>query len=241
MDPVSAIGLAASSLQLASFAFTAALRSIKLVKDLKDVPAKLRICLADAEKSIHRLSDLQSMLTDPNSKLHQILSTAQILRLKTVVQDGHDATEALHKKLQALLPLPRRPQAATRSRDRFISAWKSVVSLGMEKEVEDAIRRIQRLSDEISRELQVISLESQVNIRQHIDSVSRREHELTRAELQSLRYAVLPVMTGQTRTMCVIDQTVAIRLSDTDKSDLTRHLCEALMNHPSALRESCDI
>ena len=236
MDPVSAIGLAASSLQLASLVFTVALKSIQIVKDFKDVPARLRICLLDAENSIRRLSDLQSMLANPDSKLYKVLNQIQIDRLKTVAQDGHDATEELHKKLQALVP----PQAAPSSRDRVKAAWKSVVSLGSEKEIEGTIRRIQRLNDEISREIELLNLESQADLRQHIDSLSRREHEATRAELKSLRDAILPVMTGQTGIMSSANQAVAVRLSDTDKADLAKYLCGALMNHPSALKESVE-
>ncbi|OIW33342.1 hypothetical protein CONLIGDRAFT_171939 [Coniochaeta ligniaria NRRL 30616] len=236
MDPVSAIGLAASSLQLASFVFTAALKSIRLVKDLKDVPARLRVCLADAENSVHRLWNLQSMLADPNSKLGSLLTQSQRCRFESVVRDGHDATEALHKNLGSLFP----QQTVSSSRDRVKAAWKNVVSLGMEKEVEDAAKRIQRLNDEIAREFHIINLGSHVDLRMYIDTVYRREQEVTRAELQSLRDAVLPVITGQSQTMSVTDQTVAIRLSDTDKSDLARQLCEALLSHPSALRQSCD-
>lgn len=237
MDPVSAVGLAASSLQLASFVFTAALRSIRVVKDLKDVPTRLRGCLADTENSVRRLSNLQSTLTDPNSKLRSVLNQSQLSNLESVVRDGHDATEALHRKLESLFP----QQTASSSRHRVKAVWKNVVSLGMEKEVEDAARRIQRLNDEIARELQIADLESQVDLPLHMEAVFRREHEVTRAELRSLRDAVLPVMTGRTQTIAATDQTaVAARLSDTDKSELVGQLCQALMSSHSALEQSCD-
>jgi hypothetical protein len=164
------------------------------------------------------------------------LNQSQLSRLETVVRDGHDATDALHKKLASLFPRG----TVLSSRDRVKAAWKNVVSLSMEKEAEDAIKRIQRLNDEITRELQIVNIESQVHLREHIDAVYRREQEVTRAELQSLRDAVLPVMTGESQTMSVSDQAVAVRLSEVDKSDLARQLCEALISHPSALRQSCD-
>lgn len=85
MDPVSAVGIAASSLQLASVVFITALKPIQLVKDLKAMPERLSNPLADAEKSIDRLLSVQSMLDDPSSKVASILDKTQISRLKVAV------------------------------------------------------------------------------------------------------------------------------------------------------------
>lgn len=108
----------------------------------------------------------------------------------------------------------------------------------MEKEVEDAVKRFQSSNDEICLQLQILDLESQFDRQQDIESLLRREKDDTRAEIQSIRDAILPIMTGQSQTMSIIKRAVVVRLSDADKSDITRQVCEALIAHPSALKKS---
>lgn len=258
MDPITAIGAAASSLQLAGFVFQTTLQTIQFVKDLRDVPAKLKVTLADVAKSLEGLSYLQSELTKPSSKVLSLLDSSQVLRLTTVVENGHTATSVLHARLESVFG----QQTASAKHSRLKAAWRSIVSLKMEKEVEEALKRIQRLNEEITRQVQIIQLECHADarlsagyavevldgrlttesemIREHISAALQKERGVSEAEMRSIRDALLSFTTGERHPTSATDQAIILKLSKSDMATLSQQMCEALVSYPGALSQSCE-
>lgn len=261
MDPVTAIGLAASSIQLAEFGVHVLLGIIKVAKDLKDLPKRLKELLDDVKKSIQRTCSLRDSLQDPASTFAKGITSDQATSLRTVVEDGYQAALALQKKLDR--------RFGSSPAGKLSRAWRAIVSLDMEKDVEERMRRIIRLNDEITRQLQVASLESQVHhagtiadansflgskidqlhlqledqqetVQSHFDDGLRREHVVTRNEIHSLRDTILQIMTTERQQLPPDTQALALTLSDEDRAKLAKEVCIALATYPSDLRDSYD-
>ncbi|KAK3317661.1 hypothetical protein B0T19DRAFT_295517 [Cercophora scortea] len=161
MDPVSVIGVAAASLQFAETIFKATLKSIEFVKDLHDIPEILRQQLGDTEKTVQRLSNIRAAIDASGSHLNTRLSESQAVVLRSVLEEGSSAASQLCDQLK---PLVGQQQAQPGRRQRLETLWKKVGSVRMKDEVERSIQRIQRLNDEINREMQRTGLEFQAEM-----------------------------------------------------------------------------
>ncbi|KAK3689429.1 hypothetical protein B0T22DRAFT_513844 [Podospora appendiculata] len=160
MDPISAIGVAAASLQLADAIFKATLKSIGFVKDLRDIPDVLRQQLGDTEKTIRRFANLRT-IDSSGSHLHLRLSDSQAATLRSVLEEGSSAASQLCDQLK---PLVGEQEAQPGRRQRLETLWKKFGSVRMKDDAARSIQRIQRLNDEINREMQCTGLEFQAEM-----------------------------------------------------------------------------
>ena len=153
MDPLSVIGLAAGAVQFADVGGRGFLGLIELLKRLKDTPKRMTELFQDVDKSIQRIYALRSAMQQPTS-LFMNLSNQQIQRMTSIVEDAHQATVDLQLGLE---PLFRKPLVSWDSWPK--RAWRSVVSIHMERSVAEKINRIQRLNVEIMGEMQLFDLD----------------------------------------------------------------------------------
>ena len=159
MDPISAVGIAAAALRSASVAAKGVLGAIGLLKSLKETPVRLTELLCDTDKSVTRIIHLQQILQDPESVLVQRLSSSQHSALATIVNDACQTTVILQETLEPLF----RNQIA-QSQGVTKKLWRSVVSVKMERGLENQLERIQRLNNQIMRELQLSGLDIQIEL-----------------------------------------------------------------------------
>lgn len=158
MDPISAVGIAAASLQFAGVAAKGILGAIGFLKSLKEAPVRLTELLCDTEKSVARIIHLQQTLQDPKSALVQRLSHSQHAALATIVNDACQTTISLQEMLG---PLFRTQNAQSQNVTKL---WRSVVSVKMGRDIENKIEKIQRLNNQIMRELQLSGLDIQIQL-----------------------------------------------------------------------------
>lgn len=162
MDPVSAVGIAAASAQFAGVAGKRVLRGIGLLKGLKGTPTRLSALLSDIDKSITRIHHLQGLLDDDQSNLTRLLSPEQVATLRGAVGDAHNATTELQLVLDPLFG----PQnnIGTGLRGSAKRLWRDVISVKVEKEIEENIDKVRRMNDEVLRELQLGGLDLETSI-----------------------------------------------------------------------------
>ena len=151
-DPISIIGGLAAGIQLVSMAAQALLATIKLVRDLKDVPEKLALLLGEVEDSISRLC--QSV--NAGSKIFQNLDNPQLNRLS---RSAAALFPAMQEISDILMPLVYRSNGKGAS---IRSLWQSFVSLNIERKLSQKLERLNGLNIEMIRELGIIGLEVQV-------------------------------------------------------------------------------
>ncbi|KAL9096632.1 MAG: hypothetical protein Q9165_001119 [Trypethelium subeluteriae] len=150
-DPLSIIGGLTAGMQLVSTAAQALLATIKLVKDLKDVPERLSLLLGEVEGSICRLCNS----CNADSTILQNLDISQRERLSRSASILYPALQEIR---DMLMPLMSRSQGKRSVR----GLWKSLVSLKVEKELTDKLQRLNRLNMEMIQELGMVGLEVQV-------------------------------------------------------------------------------
>jgi hypothetical protein len=158
MDPISAVGIAAASLQFAGVAAKGILDTIGFLKSLKEAPVRLTELLCDTDKSVARIIHLQQTLQDPESALVQRLSHSQHAALATIVNDACQTTISLQEMLG---PLFRTQNAQSQNVTKL---WRSVVSVKMGRGIENKLEKIQRLNNQIMRELQLSGLDIQIQL-----------------------------------------------------------------------------
>jgi hypothetical protein len=159
MDPASAVGIAGVSLQFAVVAAQGVLGGIGFLRSLRKTPARLTELLRDVDRSVARIIHLQQTLQDPDSGPVRRLSDGQLLALRATVDDAYQATVSLQAALE---PLFGNQNAQTQSRTKKI--WSSVVSVKMERDIEEKLQKIQRYNDQIMRELQLSGLDIQIQL-----------------------------------------------------------------------------
>ncbi|KAK3351162.1 hypothetical protein B0H65DRAFT_109092 [Neurospora tetraspora] len=152
MDPITGIGLVAALLQLAGLGIKGVLQWIRLLKDLKETPAKLTELLNDTENAILRVVELEDMLQSPTSALAKLLTQQQLTSLWNTIADVRRATDALRLDLE---PLYGHLQTSTLSTPRsgVRKLWKSVVGLAKERIIQEHLRKIQRYNNELTKQL----------------------------------------------------------------------------------------
>jgi len=180
MDPVSALGVAATTLQFAEVAGKALFTTIRLMKDLRDVPIRLKSLFDDVEKAVQRIGYLHQSLQDPTSKFATTLPELQLKLLRSLVDDGRLAIADLYQKLERVVG----PQAQAGA--RLKKAWRAAVSVKLEADIERDLERIQRVNNDLTRQLQIATLELQADVVPSVGNLSQTTEAL-RVELEKLR------------------------------------------------------
>ncbi|CAI4212300.1 unnamed protein product [Parascedosporium putredinis] len=103
MDPASALGVAAASVQLSGVAAIAVLRGIGILKTFKETPANLAELLIDVERSILSTLNLRNQLMNPASNLRQRLPSGQHQALHDALDETYEATLGLQEIIEPLL------------------------------------------------------------------------------------------------------------------------------------------
>lgn len=164
MDPVTAVGVASAVVQFIDVAARALLKTIRLVRGLRDVPSHISLLLADVDRSTVRISYASTAMLKPGSKLLNRLSTDQFSRLSLWAQQVRLAMEDLHR---ALTPLCEDQQSSpsysfTRKGKAAVQrVWTAVVSIVKQEEIARMVSRVDKLNLELMRELEFIALEIQ--------------------------------------------------------------------------------
>jgi hypothetical protein len=159
VDPASVIGIAAASLQFTAVTVRGVLGGIGFLKSLKGTPVRLTELLYDVDKSIVQIVHLRQTLQDPDSGPVRKLGPSQLQALRATVDDGYQATVSLQATLE---PLFGSQNAQTQIRTRRI--WKSVVSVKIEREIEEKLEKIQWHNNEITRGIQLSGLDAQMQL-----------------------------------------------------------------------------
>lgn len=151
MDPVSAIGVAASAVQFADFGVRMLLESLQLLKALKNAPQRIEELLNDLDGSIQRIDTFQAAMRQTSSSMFSSLNAPQIHRIEQKLGAAYEAMAELQASLTSL--------AMRHKGSRSKRAWGSVVSVAMEKAIVNRMRRIERLDKEVMAELELAGLE----------------------------------------------------------------------------------
>ncbi|KAH7325720.1 hypothetical protein B0I35DRAFT_117345 [Stachybotrys elegans] len=162
MDPVTALGAVAATIQLTEFSLKVIFTTIKFLKDLESQPHRVGELLGDIEKSVSRMVSLQASLKDGNSKLPQRLTPDQVIALDTSIDDGLKAAGSLTSLLSPVF----KEQKAHSKRKLM---WKMVISKTLESEIEEHLTKIQRHNDLIMNELQRSGLDIHLQIADTLD------------------------------------------------------------------------
>lgn len=158
MDPVSALGVAAASVQLSGVAAITVLRGIGILKTFKETPANLAELLIDVERSIPSTLNLRNQLMNPASDLRQRLPSGQHQALYDALDDTYEATLGLQEIMEPLLA----DSSVVSSRRKRV--WRTMVSIKKEKEIKKKLERVQWLNGQVMKELQITSLHLQADL-----------------------------------------------------------------------------
>jgi hypothetical protein len=169
-DPLSIFGAAAAATQLVA---TILLESIRLAKDLKDVPNKLALTLYDVERSTTQFQHMCGVVLQPGSNVFAQLDPAMLGGLVNTTTELRQAMKEVQSILQPLVDTnPSRTKP-------FQRLWRSIMSLVKEKDVEEKLRRIDRLNLEVIQQLAITGLDLQATSISKIElstSVTRAGH-----------------------------------------------------------------
>ena len=224
-DPLSCIGGLAAGIQLLSTASRALLATIKLVRDLKEIPEKLALLLSEVEDSISRLS--QSC--NAGSSIIQNLDHPQVNRVSRSASALYQAMQEIYNILVPLVYKGKGKGASIRG------LWQSFMSLKVERKLSQKLERLNGLNIAMIRELGMIGLEVQVttnalvvassasskeafsNIEAKMDSLHDNFHEFTSS---IHRMHAQPVENPEDRSFYSIEQSL---LSVHELSESTRY------------------
>lgn len=163
-DPLAVLGAAAAGLQVVEIAATACLRTVRFVKDLKDVPQKLAVLLQDVEKSTARVHYIFSAMLQPGSKVFEQLDPAQFGSLVKTATELRQAMDDVNAILKPLVGSD--PSATEKAMQRL---WKSVTAVKAKKGVMEKLERVDRLNNEVNRQLAITGLELQATVSDKLD------------------------------------------------------------------------
>ncbi|KAK8121847.1 hypothetical protein PG984_010517 [Apiospora sp. TS-2023a] len=159
-DPLSILGGATAGLELVSIAAQALLTTLKLIRELRDMPRMLSSLLQEVNDSTSRLYSSCSN----GARLVQDLEPVQTARLTQCVDLRHTTLRSIQSILTPLV-------VAKSSWAAGISQlWKPVMYLGMRKEVEERLKRTNRLNIDLIRELELIGLENNMAIKSLVEA-----------------------------------------------------------------------
>ncbi|KAM5474627.1 hypothetical protein MferCBS49748_000033 [Microsporum ferrugineum] len=185
MDPVTALGVAAASVQFAAAAGKSLQVGIQVLRRLKETPGQLRELLDDVTKSIDRITQQQEAILGPAASLKCRLTQKQELDLREAAKDAADAMDDLKAVLDRLFPSQ---NGQTQSIARKI--WTSLVSVKKEKEIKGKLERIKRLNGSVTHQLQLISLNlhtQHIELSEQVLAVVKQGHTQTVSQLDGLK------------------------------------------------------
>ncbi|KAI9164088.1 hypothetical protein HJFPF1_05724 [Paramyrothecium foliicola] len=179
MDPITAVGAVAASIQLTQFSFNAIFKTTKFLKDLASQPQRIGELLSDTDRSVSRMMNLKLSLKNVNSKLPQRLTPDQLIALDTSIDHGLKAAESLTALLEPIFK-----SKATQSKRKLM--WKMVISKTIESDVEEHLDKIQRHNDTIMKELQLSGLDLQLQMADELEQASIAAKEIISHEQVTL-------------------------------------------------------
>lgn len=150
MEPLSILGAVAAACQLAELAAKGAIKGTRLLKSLKDMPAKLTDLLAVVQTSKNNMVQLRDHLTQQT--LMGLLTQSQLQSFRDDIDTAYKAAEELETSLESLLgPMKHDLKGIKR-------LWRDVISLKREGEIKKSFETIQRRNEQIYRELSSLQL-----------------------------------------------------------------------------------
>ncbi|OAQ65837.1 hypothetical protein VFPPC_07481 [Pochonia chlamydosporia 170] len=159
-EALAVLGAAAAAVQFAETSARLLIKTIRLVKDLKEVPLKLAKLLEEVETSTNHVDSLfLSLLQDDSALYTQVKSPAHLNGLVETITALQKATEEMN---MFLAPMAEFKEGSISKGRRMARLWKSAVSLTMEKELSEKLERLNRLNNNVVRELSVVSLQVQI-------------------------------------------------------------------------------
>ncbi|KAH7000817.1 hypothetical protein EDB80DRAFT_724497 [Ilyonectria destructans] len=188
MDPVTALGASAAAAQFGVYGVKGLIGLISLVGQLREAPPRIRELLQDVQRSVTDLDQLRKVFQGPNSDIAQGLEPRQVQSIQRILDDSHDAMRKLQDGLKSLVTRKHGTMAAGTAK-----AWKAVVSVPKMKEIEEKLRRIQRLHSDVLLQLQVTDVELQIKLSATFAGISRSVDE-TRQDIQLLSRSTAPQM-----------------------------------------------
>ncbi|KAF7546297.1 hypothetical protein G7Z17_g8540 [Cylindrodendrum hubeiense] len=197
MNPISAIGVAAGSIQFADLGVKALLSSIRFLKNLHDAPKRITALLQDIDRSIKRLLDLEARLRNETDPLTQRVSKSQLQTLRDVVSEGNQAVVDLQKTLERVKFLQNDSKAR--------KIWKSCLSVEISRDIETHLSRIQRQHSETLQQLHLAGLDvilnqgDQITQTENIMKDLKKESELTNTSLAVLQNSEQPQVLNKQR------------------------------------------
>lgn len=159
-EALAVLGAVAAAAQFAEVSAKVLIKTIRIVKDLREVPSKLSRLLDEVEASTSHVESLCFGILQDGSDICQQLQSPQCL-------EGLEQTiTALYKAMEDvnmfLIPMAEFREGSPAQGRRIARMWKSVVSLKMEKELPEKLERINRLNINVVRELSAVGLQIQM-------------------------------------------------------------------------------
>ncbi len=256
MDPITALGVGGAAVQFAAVAFDAALGTIKLARELRDVPQRSALSSTTSRRRHSGYATSRRPLQDPASRIATRLQGPQIGILASLVKDGQEAVDVVHRKLESLLG----PRARAASKLRKV--WRAVVSVTLESELETDLGRVRRINDELIRQLQIASIDMQPDTGEAAEllrtemqilrvdvaaahetsftalkSTLQQQHEASQEQFAGLRDTLMALF-AEAKSNMPMQRALACRTSrTTPRADLTKQVCESALSHPAVLRQ----
>ncbi|KAK9783949.1 putative Fungal N-terminal domain-containing protein [Seiridium cardinale] len=224
MDPLTILGAAAASAQMASYAVKGVLRTAQLFKEINHAPSQA----LDLLSYIEREATAVNRLLRPDSPVFSQLSTSQYAQLCPYAIDARKALEAVQKVLQALEDDHKNPEGKLVPR-----VWKSIITAKVVRDIESDLKVIERLNASLIRELNVSGFETQSVLR------GQSEQILELASVSSARADVAYESLDLTSTL----QTQAIENVSKSITSFSQGLDTVRQegsNHHGTLKQSID-
>lgn len=149
MEAVAAAGLV---LQFADVGGRALLGMLRLLKDLRETPKQMTRLLEDTDHSVRRICSLKDALQQP-IEFSTHVSTTQMQDIFESVDNAYKAIIDLQQELEPLFRKALAPENGLVKR-----AWRSLVSVDMQKSIESRLARVERLDREVASAMQLAGL-----------------------------------------------------------------------------------
>lgn len=166
MEPATALGAAAGGVQLIDVAGRVLLGSLRLVRELHDIPIRTAALLRDVERSTSRILNIRHTLLQPGARVFDTLPAESFARLSSTELQLRLAMEELQRLLSLLHDNASQASSTTtstwaRGKIAVRRAWGAVVTVQKQDDVTAKLEKVDRLNLEMVRELEVAGLEMQ--------------------------------------------------------------------------------
>ncbi|KAI0377687.1 hypothetical protein F5Y04DRAFT_175138 [Hypomontagnella monticulosa] len=160
-DPLTILGATAAGLQLVGTAAKGLLGTIKLIQDVKDIPARMSQALSYINRELKSINDL----LHEDSPIFVHLTTEQYARISTPAIEARKAMENIQRTLQPLVDASQGPTNTSERGKAITRVWKSLVTVKKEKEIRDMMDFLERLNTSLLREIQISGFQTQSLLR----------------------------------------------------------------------------